>query len=363
MNNETKHNGRLSIGLLLLNVLLLPGCVGSLGARNFHESHELIPPLENSRLEIEAMNISPDGKLLAVGYSSMKSPSTDLSERQQPILRVWSIENETPQVIWSKSIDDVSALKPEFSRNGKTLVSAESTGISLLDLTNLQDNPDSPSHSMQLDSVQLLSKCGDFAVSIGKDGEISIIDVRNQSLHRTLPDEIDRVLAFSNSGNLIAAREKISASSPRGKETIAIWNIGEKNVAQGSISKLCVFEIEHYATPELCQFSPDEAMLAIVNRSGKIGLWGVRNGRMISELHHSEPITTFAFSPKERKLAVCTSSPTAKLYLWNVAKEKIVLKHQDRSTESMTAVVFSPEGAHIYTGDKNGNIKKWKAKK
>ena len=360
MQNATKQHRRFSIGLLLLSVLLVPGCVGVMGTRRFQESRELIQPFESGRMEIESMNISPDGKFLAVGYSSSKSGG---SERQQPTLRVWSIENETPQIIWSTRIDDISTLKPEFSSDGKSLISAESTGLNFLDLTKVHDDPNNSNHAIPLGSIQLLSKNGNFAATMNKDREISIIDVRNQSVFRTLPDEIDRVLAFSDSGNLIAAREKSSPTMSRNKETIAIWNISEKNVPAGSISKLCEFEIEHYATPELCQFSPDEAMLAIVSKTGMIGLWGVRNGKLLSDLQHGEAITTFVFSPKERKLAVCTSGRSAKLYLWDVTKEKIMQKQQDRSTEGITAVAFAPEGDHIYTGDKNGNIKKWKTKK
>ena len=349
---------KLAMALALFSCLFCAGCVGFMGTKGFKDSRPLIP-LDESNLQIESMNVSCDGTLLAVGYSATKSGMASTSN--SPVLRVWSIDEDIPQLLGAKRVNDLKILKPEFSYDGKTLFVAEKDGLMKMNLANFAANTETASERLASDPVRLLSKNGTCAAVVSADGQWSILNTKTQATQPMQFGDIDRVLAFSESGKYVAVREKTSAETPRGKERIAVWNIST-NPSLNEISKTCEIDIEHFASPELCCFSPDDTTVAMVNRAGTLGIWSIRTGRLIDEMQHDGAISAFAFSPQEKRIAVCTSGRTAKLTLWDINRTKILQTQNDNSTDTMTAVVFSPDGKYIYTGDKNGNIKKWPVK-
>ncbi|MCL2305956.1 MAG: hypothetical protein FWC43_11490 [Planctomycetaceae bacterium] len=338
----------------LLSCLLWTGCVGFYGTRGFKDSRPLIPLNENN-LQIESMNVSSDGTFLAVGYSGTGAV------KGSPVLRVWTIDQDIPQLLGAKRVNDLKILKPEFSYDGKTLFVAEQNGLMKINMAEFPLRPEEATTRTVSDSVRILSQWGNYAATVSPEGQWAILNVKTQTSQPIQFGDIDRVLAFSDSGKFIAVREATTAETPRGKEQINIWSLST-NPTLSEISKVSEIDIEHFASGELCCFSPDDTTLAVVNRTGVLGLWNVRTGRLIDELRQNEAITAFAFSPQEKRIAVCTSGPNAKLTLWDINRAKIVQTQTDSSTDAMTAVVFSPDGKFIYTGDKNGNIKKWPVK-
>ena len=349
---------KLAITLLLFSCLFYMGCIGFTGTRGFKDSRPLIP-LDENNLQIESMNVSSDGTLLAVGYSAAKPGLASASS--SPVLRIWSIDQDIPQLLGAKRVNDLKILKPEFSYDGKTLFVAEKDGLMKMNLSNFSVSSETMSERLASDPVRLLSKNGTCAAIVSAEGQWSILNTKTQTMQPMQFGDIDRVLAFSESGKYVAVREKTSAETPRGKERIAVWNIST-NPSLNEISKVCEIDIEHFASPELCSFSPDDTTVAMVNRTGMLCVWSVRTGRLIEEMPHEDAISAFAFSPQEKRIAVCTSGRTAKLTLWDINRTKILQTQNDNSTDTMTAVVFSPDGKFIYTGDKNGNIKKWPVK-
>ncbi len=334
------------------------GCAGLFGAKGFKDSRPLIP-LDVNNLQIESMNVSSDGTLLAVGYSG--SGGNPASGTSTPVLRVWSIENETPQLLGAKRVNDVKILKPEFTYDGKSLFVAERNGLMKINMLDFATRPEQATTRTPSDPVRLLSKNGAWAATVSTEGQWSIMNVKTQTIQPMQFGDIDRILAFSDSGKYVAVREMTSADTPRGKERIAIWNL-TTNPGLNEMSKITEIDIEHFASSDLCCFSPDETTLAVVNRTGNLGIWSLRTGRLISEMNHDDAISAFAFSPMDKRIAVCTSGRAAKLTLWDINRSKILQTQNDNSTAAMTAVVISPDGKFIYTGDKNGNIKKWPIK-
>ena len=343
----------------LLWCLLLTGCAGFSGPRGFKDFQPLIP-LNEDDLLIESMNVSSDGTLLAVGYSGTKTGSA--SATSTPILRIWGIDQDAPQLLGAKKINDLKILKPEFSYDGKTLFIAEQNGLMRINMSDFPSHPEEATTRTVSNSVRVLSKRGNYAATVSPGGEWAILNVKTQTTQPIQFGDINRVLAFSDAGKFLAVREANSAETPRGKERIGIWSLST-NPSMNEVSKVSEIDIEHFASPDLCCFSPDETTIAMVSRPGSLGLWNVRSGRLIEELQHNEAISAFAFSPQEKRMAVCTSGRNAKLTLWDINRAKILQTQTDASTGAMTAVVFSPDGKFIYTGDKNGNIKKWPVKK
>ena len=340
----------------LLGCVFLTGCAGFYGTRGFKESRPLIPLNENN-LQIESMNVSGDGAFLAVGYSGTNGGS----QSGPPILRIWAIDQDVPKLLGAKRVNDLKILKPEFSYDGKTLFVAEKNGLMRINMAEFPLRPEEATTRTVSDSVRLLSKKGNFAATVSPEGKWSLLNVKMQTSQPLQFGDIDHVLAFSDSGKFLAVREATSAETPRGKERIGLWSLST-NPGLNEVTKVSEIDIEHFASSDLCSFSPDDTTLAMVNRTGVLGLWNVRTGRLTEELRQSEAITAFAFSPQEKRIAICTSGRYAKLTLWDINRAKIVQTQTDSSTEAMTAVVFSPDGKFIYTGDKNGNIKKWPVK-
>jgi WD40 repeat protein len=283
------------------------------------------------------------------------------SRANSPILRIWAIDQDVPQLLGAKKVNDLKILKPEFSYDGKTLFVAEQNGLMKINLAEFPLRPEEATTRTVSDSVRILSKKGDYAATVSPKGEWAILNVKTQTPQPIQFGDVDCVLAFSDSGKFIAVRETMSAETPRGKERIGIWGFST-TPSLNEISKVSEIDIEHFASGDLCCFSPDDTTLAVVNRTGVLGLWNVRTGRLTEELRQNEAITAFTFSPQEKKIAICTSGQNAKLTLWDINRTKIVQTQTDPSTTAMTAVVFSPDGRFIYTGDKNGNIKKWPVK-
>jgi len=341
----------------LLGSLVFAGCVGFNGARGFKDSRPLIP-LNESNLQVESMNVSSDGVFLAVGYSSHSTTRDGSPVTSPPILRVWAIDQDAPRLIGVKRVNDLKILPPEFSYDRKTLFVAEQNGLMRINMDEFSSRPDEATTRTVLDSVRILSKNGNFAATVSPEGDWALLNVKMQTSQPLQFGDIDHVLAFSDSGRFIAVRETTSAETPRVKERIGVWSLST-NPSLTEITKVSEIDIDHFASPDLCCFSPDDSTLAVVNRTGVLGLWNVRTGRLTEELRQSEAITAFAFSPQEKRIAICTSGRNAKLTLWDINRAKIVQTQTDSSTEAMTAVVFSPDGKFIYTGDKNGNIKKW----
>jgi len=342
----------------LLGCILLSGCAGFHGIRGFKDSRPLIP-LNESNLQIESMNVSNDGAFLAVGYSGTQTGS--MVSPPSPVLRVWAIDHDVPQLLGAARVNDLRIHKPEFSYDGNTLFVAEQNGLMRINMAEFPYRPEEATKRTVSDSVRILSQRGNYAATVSPEGQWAILNIKMQTAQPIQFGDIDSVLAFSDSGKFIAVREKTSAETPRGKERIAIWSLS-KEPGLNEIVKVQNIDIEHYASPDLCYFSPDDSTVAMINRTGVLGLWNVRSGRLIDELRHSEAITAFAFSPQERRIAVCTSGRNAKLTLWDMNRAKILQTQTDSSTDTMTTVVFSPDGKSIYTGDKNGNIKKWPVK-
>lgn len=358
-----RRSGRSLFSLILVAIfipILCSGCISVGKLRGFRDSQELIS-LDESRFQVESINVSPYGDILAVGYSSMRDKSN--SQRDYPVVRLWSLEEEIPQLIGTKEVRDISVQKPQFSKDAKRLILAEESGWMNIDLEYFASNNKYGCEQVPFDSIRVLSKNAVFGASRAEDETWSIVELETQSKRLSLPEEVERVLAFSDSGRYIAAREKNPVGLGRGQERVVIWNLAEHTTSGGALTKMCTIDLEHYTDASLCSFSPDENFLVLKNSSRTLGIWSVRTGKQIAELEHNETINAFTFSPKEKKIAVCTSGKYANVYLWDMRKAKILQQQKDRSTERMTAVVFANDEKHIYTGDINGNVKKWQIKK
>lgn len=390
---------------MLLGCLFMSGCSGFPGTKKFKEPQPVISRNDSTHA-IESMNISSDGTLLAVGYSPiiLGSSERNLAAYQQasfngtgasnnavyssstiasqPILRIWALDKEeSPQLLGTQPINNLRVHTPKFSRDNQSIFVAEHNGIlqillnelfvwreSLKNGTSTSQTPDMyllPNTVVQKayeceEPIQLLSRHGRLATIVSPEGECSILNIRSKTVRFQLFGDIDRVLAFSDTGQFIAVRERMSTDLPRGNERIAVWSIPSKS-SQDGVAKVSQIDIEYFASEELCRFSPDGTTLAMVLRPRTLGLWNVRSGKLISELNHDNSIRGFAFSPTEKQIIVCTaeSGKGAQLTLWDTNKNNILQTQNDKTTDEITAVVFDPDGKSFFTGDRNGNIKRW----
>jgi WD40 repeat protein len=106
----------------------------------------------------------------------------------------------------------------------------------------------------------------------------------------------------------------------------------------------------------LVGFSPDGCTLAVLSDIKKIELWNIAERRCKLELHGSNAVSSFAFSPGGEVLASGTSNS---IELWDVAtgnNHRTIWRHG--STDLINSVAFSPTGniLALVSDDKSVNI-------
>jgi WD40 repeat protein len=100
-------------------------------------------------------------------------------------------------------------------------------------------------------------------------------------------------------------------------------------------------------------------MLASGSLDKTVKLWDVATGRRLRTLGGDmAAVTSIAFSPNGKILAVASNNGTAEL--WDVASGRVLRTIRDDSG-SVTSVAFSPDGATLASGGNDETIKLWDA--
>lgn len=106
-------------------------------------------------------------------------------------------------------------------------------------------------------------------------------------------------------------------------------------------------------------FSPDETVVAGVSLAGKVYIWSVQTGELITSfVAHSSGIIRCDFSEDGTKFATCSADGTVKV--WNTGSWtlKRTLKPTG-STSTAFGVRFSPDGNEVVAGYADGRVRVW----
>ena len=160
-------------------------------------------------------------------------------------------------------------------------------------------------------------------------------------------------VAFSPVGSTLA----IGTTRPG---AVGLWDIVTRNVTNlpghtGAVTSLA--------------FSPNGKTLAVVDSWNKVRLWNVASQTEIDVLEHLDTVYTLAFSPDGSTLALglygstdsggWSAAPKDKsIRLWDVASRTETASLQGHG-EIVYSVAFSPDGSRLASGSKDNTVRLW----
>lgn len=311
---------------------------------------ELVPETNENAACVQ---FSPDGKLIAAGYTD-------------GVIRIWDVETQQLKKTLEGHTDHLMELA--FSPDRKTLVSAAYSGRFIFwDVETgkpLFDRPN-PGHIRSI----TFSRDGKTLAVTNVNSTIMLWDAATGASIGDLKGHADEVLdvAFAHDGKTLA-----SASTDR---TIKLWDLATGEVKStlnghtGSVSAV-VFSAngnallsggsdgtlrfwraasqadlvaeESRISARSLAFSPDGKTLALGRDNGKIKLWDTFSHQHRFEIRgHTAPIDTVAFSPDGTLLASGSLDNTVRL--WD-ARSGDLISALPGHRAGASSVAFSPDG-------------------
>ena len=204
--------------------------------------------------------------------------------------------------------------------------------------------------------------CFPTSISFSPDGRTLAIkgDPRGITLWDIEIEKIQEILirnksvdafAYSPSGNILA----IGSTRNFGEDGVIykVWDISD--TGEDSIAEFTSMELGRHT------FAITDDRIAFGGKDGKVFLWYPKERTEPKSLiGHTKHIWSLAFSPDGKRLLSGSSDKTVRI--WNVeAGEEMCMLSQDNS-ETINALVFSPDGSMI-AGGMFGAIHFWCGKK
>ncbi|MEM7557581.1 MAG: serine/threonine-protein kinase, partial [Planctomycetota bacterium] len=176
---------------------------------------------------------------------------------------------------------------------------------------------------------------------------------RDESIRITLAADVGRELtipAHNNwiwSANFSPESQFIASASADGK--VKLWEVPTGEL----VSELT----EHHRSVQFVLFSPDGHLLASASRDHKVLLFEVESGELVGTLEgHTGPVNSLSFSSDGRYLA--SGSDDGSVLIWDVAEREVhcrtALQHG-----AVWAVAFSPNDYSLVFGGTNQETLQW----
>ena len=348
----TKEQFCVAVHILLFVALALitTVCTGcGLTARSLGAINRSLPvtPLTPSKdySPVQTLVISPDQKYLIQGQHITAKEGESFSG---DVLQIWEIGKKKNTLV-SKHQTGAN-LAATFDPDSKHVISCNNMGIIRV---KLQDNT---TQVFTLEEPKYLSEDGTLVAC--SDGEGWLIrSTTSNDMVITLPDTVERFLAFSPDKNRFAATLKRNSQATAGS-AVGIFSLSTE--AEPELEQS--FALPHaFATAEKTRFSPNGRSLALSSRQGYIGIWDVATGKMHQELGiHDGSIRTLEFSPDNKLLATGTQETNGKhgrIYVWDALTGKRLSQIDETQAKGVTALCFSDDNETIFFGNSSGEVK------
>ena len=263
------------------------------------EGGRLHSPIQHNT-SVYTAKFSPDGNTFATGSADK-------------LIRLWDTNTTKHNLTFIGHKDSVSDI--DFSPDGTTLVSASPDGTILLwDTIGARIRIEISGHTGGIKALAYTEDKRIRACGTGLDGKLRLWDAGTSKELSILREHtgLTRAVTFSQDGKTIA-----SGGSEDG--TIFLSNV-----------------------------------LKVLENSG-----GINNESLQTVLTgNTHGITALAFSPAETTLA--TGGADGRIHLLDVVTRR-ELKILKGAQSTITALTFTVDGTHLFSGEENGTIRQWNA--
>jgi WD40 repeat protein len=282
---------------------------------------------------VTALAYSPDGNMMAAGYSGGAIRLWDLASHRTVSATTWGA---TPLAL-------------AFTSGGKQLEAAGAGAVGSWNLTSQARITTRPLASPAQGSAVAFSPDGGTVATGGADGNIRLWDTATgKEVGAPMSSDVSPVdaVAFSPGGTLMAA------ASTDGN--VQLWDTATGQVAGPAL-------IPNGAAVDTLAFSPDGKLLATGGRDGTARVWDVTSGSQAgATMATGDTVSGLAFGSGGTTLATAESDGATEL--WNVATQtQTGAALTMPGSAAVSALAFSPAADALATGNGDGSIQLWDA--
>ncbi len=279
---------------------------------------------------VEGAELSPDGKLLAVGLNDGRVllGTTSGPVRFDTLLKVAG---------WARA---------SFRPDGREIAIGSLDG-SVHVWDPWKRLPLGQWNSDEQLVIPLYDPTGRFLATGGSDGVLRLWDAHTHVLRRTIAAHTRRIyaLAWSHDGTRVATGSM--------DHTAAIWSPSDGR-------RLATLR-EHRGTVAALAFQPGDAGLITTGADGRVLAWNAASASLVTELRgHSSDVSAVAISPDGKTVATGDWSGSIQLWDWGVEDVRTLVIPGARS-EMQSAIDprFSPSGQRVLCTTNTGRVWIW----
>jgi WD40 repeat protein len=246
-------------------------------------------------------------------------------------VRIWRTSDGLLIHLLGGHAGEISALA--YHPNGKILASSDTMTTKIWDsltgrlIQNLPNQEGNINHTM-------FSPSGDHLANIDVDKSCHLFHVEGGQHIKTI---MERVTSACFSPNSIRGKEIIATASPYGK--VRLWSVPEGDL---------VSTLDGRIDGKLISFSPDGRLLAASDRE-TIRIWNILEGNLFQTIQGPQDrISTLSFSPDGSQLACAAEDRT--VWLWQLPDQEIIYK-VDGFQKTVDQLIFSSNGNYLILAD------------
>ena len=282
---------------------------------------------------VEAVDVSPDGKLIAASCKDGKIK-----------VKIW--DSATLKLVAALQDDEAEehiGRDVHFTPAGNELATSYHHEIAFWDTPSLNPVREISIGKRQVNNFAF-SPDGKFIAVSTHQSPTLFYDTATGKTLPALPEDVAPpgkgwTVAFSRDGTRMAT----------GRGSLKVWDVASRRLIQGFDS----------GEPAALCFSADGGTVFTCTDTGGVHLWNVADGADDTVLSPQDSFRRLSLSPDGRLLAC--GDDLGKIELWNW-KEGQLLRVFYGHKSDIKALAFSPDGGTLVSGSSDGTVRLWAIK-